>query len=52
MPCRMEHGNITVRDMEQAVRFITPALPRYRIRLQWEFIQYLSDDPAEKNHYD
>ena len=137
MTCRIEHANITVRDMAQAVRFITTALPHFRIRgrdrsgrdgwlhvgtdetyislthsprapldkrvpyqdlgvnhigivvadvdavvarlqaagyrqdsetevsrwrkryyfldddnLQWEFIQYLSDDPAEKNHYE
>jgi len=134
---RIEHANITVCDMEKAVRFITTALPHFRGRgrdqsghdawlhvgtdetyialthsphaakdkriayqdlgvnhvgivvsdiddlvarleaagyqqdsqpevsrwrkryyfldednLQWEFIQYLSDDPDKKNHYD
>ena len=137
MACRIEHANITVRDMEKAVKFITTALPEFHVRgrdrserhawlhvgtdetyialthspdaergkrvayrdlginhvgivvedvdavvarlqaagyrqdtepevsrwrkrfyfldddhLQWEFIQYLTDDPSEKNHYE
>jgi hypothetical protein len=45
MNCRIEYANISVRDMREAVRFD-------RDRLQWEFIQYLSEDPEKKNHYD
>lgn len=137
MNCRMEHANISVHDMDAAVKFLTTALPHFRIRgrdksgrnewlhlgtddiyisvnaapngelgkrrayydlgvnhvgfvvddvaavvarleaagyrqdtgpevsewrhryyfgdpdgLQWEFIQYFSDDPEKKNHYE
>ena len=137
MASRIEHANITVRDLQAAVKFITTALPEFHIRgqdtkqpstwlhigtddtyialthspgaerdkrtpyhdlgvnhigivvdavdavvtrlqaagyrqdsqpedsrwrrrfyfldddhLQWEFIQYLTDDPAKKNHYE
>lgn len=32
MPCRLEHANITVRNLERAASFITTALPEFRIR--------------------
>lgn len=32
MPCRLEHANISVLDLDRAVKFITTALPHFRIR--------------------
>jgi catechol 2,3-dioxygenase-like lactoylglutathione lyase family enzyme len=32
MPIRLEHANLTVRDVEAAIRFLTTAFPDFRIR--------------------
>ena len=32
MQCRLEHANISVRDLERAAAFIMTALPEFRIR--------------------
>lgn len=32
MKCYLEHANITVRDLDEAVRFTTTALPHFRVR--------------------
>lgn len=32
MQCRLEHANITVLDLDEAVRFLTTAFPHYKVR--------------------
>ena len=32
MECYLEHANITVLDLDEAVKFVTTALPHFRIR--------------------
>lgn len=31
-PCYLEHANLTVRSLDEAVRFITTAFPHFRVR--------------------
>ena len=32
MECRLEHANITVRSIDEAVQFLTAAFPHFRVR--------------------
>jgi catechol 2,3-dioxygenase-like lactoylglutathione lyase family enzyme len=32
MNCRLEHANVTVLDIEEAIRFLTTAFPHFRVR--------------------
>ncbi len=32
MSCRLEHANLTVRDLNATVRFLTTAFPEFRVR--------------------
>ena len=36
MSIRLEHANITVRDIDAAVHFITTALPDFHVRREWD----------------
>ena len=90
MAARLDHANLTVRDLGEAVRFLRAAFPDFRVRgggpdwtgsrwvhvgndvdstvpnahphrkrvyfhdaegNDWEFVEYLSRDPAERNDY-
>lgn len=60
MAVRLEHVNLIVQDIDEMVRFFQTAFPEFRIRhdgrgsegSDWEFVEYLSADPAERNDYD
>jgi hypothetical protein len=61
MKCHLEHANITVRSIDEAGYreglVPEPHLHRKRVYfhdadgLEWEFVQYLSDDPAGRNDH-
>ena len=68
MTVRLEHANLSVHDIaaQSAPRggiqenTRVPNAHRYRTRLyfydpegnEWEFVEYLSDDPAKRNDYE
>ena len=54
MTVRLEHANLFVRDIDATIRFLQTAFPEFRMRFDgndWEFIQYLTDDPAKRHDY-
>jgi catechol 2,3-dioxygenase-like lactoylglutathione lyase family enzyme len=35
MGIRLDHANLTVRDLDEAIRFLRTAFPEFRIRAEW-----------------